>query len=151
MMGYKVLIELKRTLFEMLTGEDWNEKQRKDRPYMDVHNPKTIQPTKESAETVLYRSYDVNLIEQTKEKLSILETTFDIQMSPDQKYESGKEYSKGDIVFAGLNFKDQLNRTLFEMNLSLMEEGYTPNIELDTDLNAYVAKDVIYYGERLVL
>jgi hypothetical protein len=37
------------------------------------------------------------------------------------------------------------------MNLSSWEEGYAPNIELDESLNAYVAKDVIFYGERLVI
>jgi hypothetical protein len=148
MMGYKVLIELKRSVFEMLTGIDWNEKQKQDRPYMDVHGGSKPTPTKESA---MYQSFSPEKIEAVKNKLSILETTFDIIRSSDDKYEASKEYSKGDIVFAGLDFKDQLNRSIFEMNLSRLEEGYNSNIELDSTVNAYVAKDVIYYGERLVL
>ena len=149
MMGYKVLIETKRKLFEMLTGIDWNEKQRQERPYMDVHGKAKPQTMKESAESLV--SYDEKKISEVQEKLAILESTFDLVRSSDNKLEAGGEYSKGDIVFAGLNFKNQLNRTVFEMNLSSWEEGYAPNIELDESLNAYVAKDVIFYGERLVI
>jgi hypothetical protein len=149
MMGYKVLIELKRSIFELLTGVDWNEKQRQDRPYMDVHEPIKLKPTKES--TYGNGKFDQAKMDIAREKVQLLEATFDLVRSPDQKFESSKEYSKGDIVFAGLDFRDWMNRTAFEENLSLVEEGYTPNIELDPEVGAYVAKDVIYYGERLVL
>ena len=149
MMGYKVLIELKRKCYELLTGQDWNEKQRKDRPYMDVHGKAKPETIKESTNSL--SSYDESTIQRTQEKLDILESTFELIRSSDDVLESGREYSKGDIVIAGLNFKNELNRALFEMRLSSSMEGYTPNLELDETLNAYVAKDVIYYGERLVL
>lgn len=147
---YKVLIELKRSIFELLTGVDWNEKQRKDRPYMDVHGSSKPEPLKESTEQI-FGSYNPDMISYAKEKLTMLESVFDIGRSPDEKYEATKDYGKGDIVMSGLDFRSQLNRTLFEMNLSALEEGYAPNLELDEALNAYVAKDVIYYGERFVI
>lgn len=144
--GYKVLVELKRTLFELLTGIDWNEKQRKERPYMDVHGEK-INPVKESTVT----GFSELDIQRTEEKLSMLEDIFNIGKSSDGCYESTKEYSVGDIIISGMNFKSDINRSVFESHLSSSEDGYTPNIELDTTIGAYVAKDVIYYGERFVI
>ena len=150
MMGYKVLIELKRSCFKILTGIDWNEKQRKERPYMDNHGSSklNINVIKESSTMTSFNQEKINMV---KEKMSILEDVFELGKSSDGVYESTREYSKGDIVLSGLNFKDELNRTIFESNLSSIEEGYAPNIELDESINAYVAKDVIYYGERFIL
>ena len=148
MTGYKVLIELKRSCFEILTGIDWNEKQRNDRPYMDVHVKKP--DVKKVSESSTMSGFDEKKISMISEKMDVLEEVFDIGKSSDGWYESTKEYSKGDIVISGLNFKDELNRSVFESRLSTSNEGYAINLELDTSLNAYVAKDVIYYGERLV-
>lgn len=149
MIGYKVLIELKRKCFEILTGVNWNDKQREDRPYMDVHTSQT-DPSKVT-ETTLFSSYDKEKIDLISNKMDVLESVFDLGKSSDGVYESTKEYSKGDIVLAGLNFKDELNRSIFESRLSSGAEGYASNIELDEQLNAYVAKDVIFYGERFVI
>ena len=149
MIGYKVLIELKRKCFEILTGLDWNDKQKEDRPYMNVHIGQA-DPSKVT-ETTLFSSYDKEKIDLISNKMDVLESVFDLGKSSDGVYESTKEYSKGDIVLAGLNFKDELNRSIFESRLSSGVEGYTPNIELDEQLNAYVAKDVIFYGERFVI
>ena len=149
MIGYKVLIELKRKCFEILTGIEWNEKQRKDRPYMDNH---VSQPdTSKMMDSTMFSSYDKEKIDLISNKMDILEGVFDLGKSSDGVYESTKEYSKGDIVLSGLNFKDELNRSIFETRLSSVNEGYAPNIELDEQLNAYVAKDVIFYGERFVI
>ena len=148
MTGYKVLIELKRSLFETLTGIKWNEKQRKDRPYMDVHTKKVT--TESVSESSTMSGFDEAKIAMVSERMDVLESVFDIGKSSDGRYEAAKEYSKGDIVLSGLNFKDELNRSIFESRLATSEEGYDINIELDTSLNAYVAKDVIFYGERLV-
>lgn len=148
--GYRVLIELKRSLYEILTGEDWNDKQRKDRPYMDCHNRKDAKKVSESTSRIEIDGYDQKKIDLVNNRMDLLESVFDIGKTSDGVYEATKEYSKGDIVLAGLNFKDELNRSIFESRLSTIEEGYSVNIELDESLNAYVAKDVIYYGERLV-
>ena len=148
MTGYKVLIELKRSLFEILTGVDWNEKQRKDRPYMDVHTKKVT--TESVSESSVVSGFDENKISMVSDRMDILESVFDIGKSSDGRYESTKEYYKGDIVVAGLNFKDELNRSIFESRLSTSEEGYNINIELDDVTGAYIEKDVIFYGERLV-
>lgn len=148
--GYRVLIELKRSLYEILTGENWNEKQRKDRPYMDCHNRKDAKKVSESTSRIEIDGYDQKKIDLVNNRMDLLESVFDIGKTSDGAYEATKEYSKGDIVLAGLNFKDELNRSVFESRLSTIEEGYSANIELDESLNAYVAKDVIYYGERLV-
>ena len=147
--GYKVLIELKRKCFEILTGKDWNDKMKEERPYMNVHTKKPVTPTKESTSAI--SGFDMDKVNLAKEHLALMESAFDIMLSPDNKYEATQEYSKGDIVFAGMNFMDEVNRAVFEQKLSSSMEGYTPNIELDTEINAYVAKDMIYYGERLVL
>lgn len=148
MLGYKVLIELKRSCFELLTGINWNEKQRQDRPYMDVHTK--IRPilTNESA---IMESYSQDMIDNANRKLDILEATYDIIKTDDGKYEASKEYSKGDIILAGMNFNEKLNRAILETHLTPWQEGYTPNIDYDEDLNAYVARDFIYFGERFVI
>lgn len=153
MTGYRVLIELKRKLFEMLTGVDWNEKQRKDRPYMDCHDRKDGKIVKESKSLAdIYKETGVTLeeVNTITNKLEVLETVFDIGKSPNGTYESSKEYSKGDIVMVGLNFSQDINREIFESRLSTIEEGYLPNIKYDSSINGYVATDVIYYGERFV-
>lgn len=147
--GYRVLIELKRSLFELLTGVDWNEKQRKDRPYMDVHTTKNVDIKKGISESTM-SSFDERKIALVNERMDLLESVFDFGKSSDGMYESTKEYSKGDIVLSGLNFKDDLNRSVFESRLSTTEEGFAKNIEFDETVNAYVAKDMIYYGERFV-
>lgn len=147
--GYKVLIELKRKWFEILTGIDWNEKQKKDRPYMDVHGNMT--PVKESTgNTHIIGTFTESQIEFVQDKLNTLLEVFDIETTSDGNYSAGKEYSRGDIVLSGLDFKNELNRAIFEAKLS-SEDAYDSNIELDTSLNAYVAKDMIFYGERLAL
>lgn len=143
---YRVLIELKRALYEILTGEDWNEKQRKERPYMDCHNPKEVK----LKESTSLSSYSEDKINTANEKLDVLESVFELGKTSDGVYESTREYYKGDIVLAGLDFKDELNRSIFESRLSTVEDGYTPNIILDKELGAYVANDTIFYGERLV-
>lgn len=146
---YKVLIELKRHLYEVLTGDSWNEKTRKERPYMDVHN-KSIDTVKLS-ESSNIGTFDQERYDKVNSNLEILESVFDIQKSSDGLYESSKEYSKGDIVLSGLNFKDEFNRSVFESHLDSSLNGYTPNIILDETLNAYVANDTIFYGERFIL
>lgn len=148
MTGYKVLIELKRSLFEILTGVDWNEKQRKDRPYMDVHTKKVT--TESVTESSTMSGFDSEKISMVSDRMDVLESVFDIGKGSDGKYEATKEYSKGDIVISGLNFKDDLNRSIFESRLSTSSDGYNINIELDETVGAYVAKDVIFYGERFV-
>lgn len=148
MLGYKVLIELKRKCFEILTGIDWNEKQREDRPYMDVHG-NNVKPVslKESTE-VIYNEAD---IEYAKRNLAILESTFEMNKDSSGRYEANREYKKGEIVLAGLDFTKDVNRMVFETGLIPWQEGYTPNVKYDEDVNAYVAKDFIYFGEPLVI
>ena len=172
-MGYKVLIELKRSCYELLTGLDWNEKQRIERPYMDVHGKKPmIESTSiiESASQDIYelaRQKVINteeivseqviessinqMISRIQENINTLEDVFDIvKTQEDGRYSAGKEISRGEIVFAGLPFQDDLTRKIFETNLTI-NEGYVPNVEFDELSNAYIAKDLIYYGERFVI
>lgn len=149
MIGYKVLIELKRYCFETLTGINWNDKQREERPYMDVHSKK-LDVKKVSESSNIVTGFDENRIKMVSDKMNILESVFEIGQTSDGFYESTREYSKGDIVLSGLNFEDELNRSIFESRLSSSLDGYSVNIELDTSINAYVAKETIYYGERLV-
>lgn len=152
MLGYKILIELKRHLFEMLTGIDWNDYQKEERPYMNVHGSSKPETLRESATVIeQYMAFSPEAVEDIRNKLEVLESAFELIVSPDGRYESSREYSKGEVVAAGLNFKNQLNRAIFESNLTSTEEGYAPNIELDEEIGAYVAKDVIYYGERFVI
>lgn len=150
-LGYKPLIELKRKLFELFTGIDWNEYQRTKRPYMDVHGKKSIKPVKESTYKSMSPMVVQEELDKATEKMLVLEDVFDLGKSMDGIYEASKEYSKGDIVLSGMNFKSPVNRGIFEEHLSTIEEGYTPNIELDETVGAYVATDMIFYGERFVL
>ena len=147
--GYKVLIEMKRSLFELLTGINWNEKQKRDRPYMNVHSENATKTA--TTESTMFESFDIEKVKTAKERLELLETAFDIGFSSDNKYEAHKEYSKGDIVLSGLDFRKDINRLVVSEKMSSIEDGYTPNIELDETVGAYVAKDFIYYGERFVL
>lgn len=144
--GYNVIVELKRSLYELLTGLDWNEKQRKERPYMDVHGDH-IKPVKESTVSG-FSEFD---LQRAEEKISTLESVFNVGKSSDGCYEAAMEYSVGDIVFAGMNFKRDLNRAVFEQHLASSEDGYAPNIKLDETVGAYIATDMIYYGERFIL
>ena len=147
--GYKVLIEMKRSLFELLTGINWNEKQKRDRPYMNVHSAdvkKTV-----TTESTTFESFDMEKVAVARERLELLESAFDIGFSSDNKYEAHREYSKGDIVISGLDFRKDINRLVVAEKMSTVEDGYAPNIELDETVGAYVAKDFIYYGERFVL
>ena len=153
MLGYKLIIEMKRHIFEMLTGIDWNDYQKEQRPYMNVHG-KASEVLRESA-TFVEREMALALPEAVadiRKRLEMLESVYELMVGPDGGYESTREYSRGDVVVAGLDFKNALNRAIFESNLcSSEQEGYTKNIELDEELGAYVATDVIYYGEKFIL
>lgn len=147
--GYKVLIEMKRSLFEMLTGINWNEKQKRDRPYMNVHSANVTKTA--ATESAQFESFDMEKLKIARERLELLENAFDIGFSSDNKYEAHREYSKGDIVISGLDFRKDINRLVVSEKMSTVDEGYAPNLELDETVGAYVAKDFIYYGERFVL
>ena len=90
--AYKVLIELKRFGYKLLTGQDYDEVLKQKQPWMDIDEPVS---TKES--TVLELANDSEIL--------ILETMFDLQRG-DNGYTSEKCYLPGDVIVPLHSFKD---------------------------------------------
>lgn len=110
--AYKVLIETKRYLYKLLTGEDYDEILKQKQPWM-VHDQ---QPTKES--TVL-----LPIIQE--EEIGILESVFQLNRT-DSGYTSNKYYFPDDVVMSVDSSKD------YSAMLEKFAIG-TPNVYFDDE------------------
>lgn len=125
MLHYKGLIELKRKQYEILTGESWNEKDRRENPYMD-HTKRASQ------ESIL-----------TEDQWQMLESLYDLRETTDGVLQTTRFYSKGDIIlrgFAGINLES------FGTKIAVHD---SVNVEYDHIENCLIAKEAIYPGEIL--
>lgn len=125
MLHYKGLIELKRKQYEILTGESWNEKDRRESPYMD-HTKRASQ------ESVL-----------TEDQWHMLESLYDLRETTDGILQTTRFYSKGDIIlrgFAGIDLES------FGTKIAVHD---SVNVEYDHIENCLIAKEAIYPGEIL--
>ena len=126
MLHYKGLIELKRKQYEILTGESWNEKDRRENPYMD-HSQRATQ-----------EAFNI-----TDEQWSVLETIYDLTETVGGVLQSTRFYSPGDTImngFAGIDLK------CLGTKIAVHEHA---NVEYDYTNNCLVASDTIYPGEIL--
>ena len=126
---YKVLIELKRTLYELLTGENYNEVLKQKQPYMD--NTKSV---KESSDREL-----------TDNELIVLETVYSLS-KVDDYYKTPKGFCEGDMIIA-LNNDVDMSRLLNGFKLSC--ENY--NATIDIDRGMIVATETIAPYDDIII
>lgn len=126
---YKCLIELKRAWYEMLTGESWNDKQKRENTYMLKPNP------------VQENTLNVASAGITPE----MEVAFDISKNSSGQYYSSTAHGIGDIILPvkeGMCIDD-----LFAEESDTLQ----PNILFNEDFGVVESICPIYPGEILVL
>ena len=128
---YKVLIELKRKWYEILTGESWNDKQKRENTYM-------LKPTS------LTESVSV-----TNPITSVMEVAFDLHKNDKGHYCTSVIHSPGDIVIP-ISTEDIQTRDAILNEFRLSDYGES-NIKYNNELNVLEATEVIYPGELLIL
>lgn len=107
----KVLIELKRKMYEILTGQNYDEVIKQKQPWMN-YDGKSVNET-----TELYNSV-------SDDEIMMLESVFDLTPT-DNGYVSSKYYAENDIVLPlteGKDYSDMLNKFgLLESNIYIDE------------------------------
>ena len=104
----KVLIELKRSMYKILTGEDYDEILKQKQPYM-VHD---FEQTKESVEKLPVISDN---------EISILESVFDLYKDGRNLYRSNKKYRNQDII---LPLNNDVDVSPMLESFDIVEEGH---------------------------
>lgn len=128
---YKVLIELKRKWYEILTGESWNEKQKRENAYM--LKPESL------SESV---SVDNPIT-------PVMEVAFDLHRNDKGHYCTSTIHSPGDVIMP-VSADDIKTRDAMVNEFRL--DGYgDANITYNEELNVLEAIQTIYPGELLIL
>lgn len=128
---YKNLIELKRKWYEILTGETWNDKQKRENTYM--LKPDSI-------------SESANISSGLS---PLMEDAFDLYKTDTGLYRTGGVYSVDDVVIPLPTDKKEADSIMYQFKSD--DPTLEPNIFYDINLNALVALEPIYPGEILVL
>jgi len=128
MLHYKGLIELKRKQYEILTGESWNEKQRRENKYMDRSQYEDLTESFVPSPDVPDYLWDV------------LEAAFDFEVTEHNYYKAGRMYTPGDVVMTEVRGVNLDIRELSQRFMHTLE----PNVQVEN--NVVVATDVIYPG-----
>ena len=118
---YKVLIELKRKLYEILTGENYDEILKQKQPWMD-----------RSKKTDVEEYYTLPVIPDNE--IAILEQVSDLYPDALNKYRSERYYNDGDTI---LTLSNDLDMTPMLEKFQLVDEGY--NAVLNDNLIIAVA------------
>lgn len=134
MLFYKALIELKRKHYKMLTGEDWNEKQKRENKYMN--HDLLFEKVQESTEVQPAVDPD---------KLNWLFESYNISWNGDAGY-ANQYYSPGDVILECLD-EDGLRAEDFSNYLKT--DGRIKNIVVNEGTNQIVARERIYPTEPL--
>lgn len=149
MLHYKGLIELKRKLYEMATGESWNEKMRRENPYMDPEHqnaPVTESLTLEEA----YQDYMPS--DPLLEHLSMV---FHVGLNEEGHMVAETIFDKGDFVMGALYEDGTMDRNTLEFNglvTKFTKGSYSRyNAYLDYAKDAIVATEQICPGEEIIL
>lgn len=116
---YKILIEIKRRQYEILTGEDWNEKMKRENPYMVLDE---VEPLDESVSAIA----GCDMV--------------------NQKLVSEVTYAPGDILAVGEN-ATAIYKHLFETDKLVSYKE--PNLKYNAVKETLYATDVIYPNEVL--
>ena len=101
---YKVLIELKRKMYEILTGENYDEILKQKQPWMNMD-----EPVSESTE----------LTPITESQIMFYETLFDLCKNDNGKYYSDKYIHEGQVILSippGINVDSMLENFVFNIN-----------------------------------
>lgn len=127
---YKVLIELKRKIYEILTGEDFNDYMKRKNPYM-VYEPKKKPATESLSEQDMY----------------MLESVFDLYKDTNDKFRSMATYDVNDVVFS----MESMNEDILNM-FNVSSNPDECNLKMgDIDNNIIYATKMIDSAEKLVL
>ena len=132
---YKVLIETKRKMYEILTGESWNEKAKRENPDM-VITPDMVGETFNADEFALASSL---MAEQVVEENCLL---------TDDKVLSETACMEGDILYTGY-VATRLYQYLKENDGKVSYKE--PNVRYDSVNETIVALDTLYPNEVLRL
>lgn len=135
MLFYKALIELKRKHYKMLTGEDWNEKQKRDNPYMN--HDKLFEKVSESTE--------IPVDTDKQDRIGWLLESYGISWNGQAGY-SNQMYETGDVVVECIE-GDIV--TAEDVGRYLKTDGVIKNIVVDSMNNRIVATENIYPTEPL--
>lgn len=147
MLHYKGLIELKRKLYEMATGESWNEKMRRENPYMDTGNKSVAE-----AMTLEEAYSDYTPSEPLMEHLS---NVFHIGLNEDGHMVAETVFDKGDFVMGALYQDGTMDRNSLEfcgLVTKFAKGSYNRyNAYLDYTKDAIVATEQINPGDEIVV
>lgn len=127
---YKNLIELKRKWYEILTGESWNDKQKRENTYM--LKPDSV---KESASVL-------NPI------TPVMEVAFDLHRNDKGHYCTSTMYSPGDTIMPISSDDISVRDAILD---SFRISDAEPNMKYNEELGILEATEVIYPGELLIL
>lgn len=136
MLIYKALIELKRKHYEILTGETWEEKQKRENGYMNTE--KLIKGVTESTA--------IGGNKLSEKAIWILESN-GIACTNNAFY-AQKIYDVGDVIAEGL-WEDGCTAT--EIAESMRTDGRIKNIVVNEHTNQIIARTMIYPTEYLSL
>ena len=130
--AYKALIETKRKMYEILTGESFDEILKQKQPWM-IHT----NDNKSAMESTS------NLPDMSDKDIELLESVFDLYSGKDG-YESSKYYFKGDMI---LPLPENANYQKIIDKFGLLES----NVEFDDETGIIRAMEDIAPGTTLSL
>ena len=123
MLHYKGLIELKRKQYEILTGESWNDKAKRDNPYLDNMGGQTsVTETMEA-----FADYKMSLRTLRQLKLS-----FNLEYV-DEGFVSPISFNKGDLILCGFNNTAVMDGLEFDAIVSKFQRGTHDDYNACTD------------------
>lgn len=130
----KVLIELKRAQYKILTGEDFDEVLKQKQPYM-VHNEESV---KESMDNELPMITDI--------QAAILENTYDLYQDYTNHYRSERSYTEDSVILPlsedvdmssmleKFNIVEEDNNAILRYNTVVAIKPILPNMEIKVKL-----------------
>lgn len=128
--AYKVLIELKRKMYEILTGENFDEVLKQKQPYMSLNN------------NDVKESYDREL---TDKEVTLLESVYSLEKYNDY-YRTPKGFCDGDMIIA-LNENVDMSKLLNGFKMSC--EDY--NAVFDYERGIIIATEMINPYDDIII
>jgi hypothetical protein len=128
--AYKVLIELKRKLYEILTGENYDEVIKQKQPYMSLTNISTTE------------SVDRELTDQ---EVSVLEMVYSLDKT-DGNYRTPKSFCDGDMIIA---LQDGVDMSKLINGFKISTENY--NAVIDEEHGMIVATKSIDPRDDIII
>lgn len=136
MLFYKALIELKRKHYKILTGEDWNDKQKRENPYMAEKDKLASNKAMESVDL------SKETIRPTDEAVQLFES-YGVACNGGNTFAT-KVYDTGDVVLYGI---DRDGCRAADLANFMKTTGEFKNVVVRESDNAVVAREMIYPTE----